>query len=239
MELVEGGELLDRIVSKSVYNEKEARDVCTILFDTIAYMHEQNVAHRDLKLENLLLMSSDNDMDIKIADFGFAKIAKTDYSLRTGCGTPCYVAPEIIRRQNYGTKVDMWSMGVIVYLLLSGTLPFYSENMQDMFGLIKKGDYTFHEEQWGNISDDAKDLVSQLLTVDPKKRISASEALNSNWIRSEELESHDLGSNLQELKKFNAKRKLKQAVMVVMANNKMTRMLERLRLCDSESDDVD
>lgn len=110
-EYLEGGELFDRIVDKSSYTESEARDVCNILFCALAYCHNHEIVHRDLKPENLLLQNKHSDSEIKIADFGFAKQAKDDHSLSTMCGTPGYVAPEILRRERYGTKADMWSMG--------------------------------------------------------------------------------------------------------------------------------
>lgn len=119
-EQMKGGELFDRIVSKSFYNEKEARDVCKILFEAIGYCHSKSIAHRDLKPENLLLQSEDNDSAIKIADFGFAKKVLTPNSLTTQCGTPGYVAPEILEGVAYDTKSDMWSLGVIIYILLGG-----------------------------------------------------------------------------------------------------------------------
>lgn len=120
MEQMCGGELFDRVVAKAYYNEKEARDTCKILLEAVRYCHANNVAHRDLKPENLLLPRSDNDSDVKIADFGFAKWCFKPKSLKTQCGTPGYVAPEILRGELYDTKVDMWSIGVILYILLGG-----------------------------------------------------------------------------------------------------------------------
>merc|ERR1712085_136316 len=122
-----GGELFDRIVAKSYYNEKEARDVCKILFEAIGMCHDNAVAHRDLKPENLLLRSEDNDSEIKIANFGFAKKVLKPNSLTTQCGTPGYVAPEILEGNAYDTKSDMWSLGVIVYILLGGILHLLSK----------------------------------------------------------------------------------------------------------------
>jgi len=216
-ERMRGGELFDRVVSKAYYNEKEARDVCKILFDAIGYCHKKNVAHRDLKPENLLLMSEINDSDIKIADFGFAKRAPTSACLTTQCGTPGYVAPEILEGARYGTKCDMWSLGVIVYILLGGYPPFIEDNQRELFRKIKRGSYEFHAEYWGGVSSEAKELIQQLLTVNPNQRISAEEALKSKWMTGDDeaLAKQDLGLNLQELKKFNAKRKFKAAVKVV------------------------
>lgn len=223
-ELMRGGELFDRIVTKNYYNEKEARDVCKILFEALNFCHEQKIAHRDLKPENLLLMSRSNDREIKIADFGFAKRVNSEHCLMTQCGTPGYVAPEILHGVPYGTKSDMWSLGVITYILLGGYPPFIEQNQRELFKKIKKGQYEFHPEYWGSISPDAKDLISMLLTVDPNKRITARNALNSSWVLGgdSQLAGYDLGANLQQFRKYNAKRKLRQAVLTLMATNKMT-----------------
>mmetsp|Transcript_30832 Transcript_30832/g.72349 ORF Transcript_30832/g.72349 Transcript_30832/m.72349 type:complete len:217 (-) Transcript_30832:137-787(-) len=145
MEKVAGGELFDRIVQKSYYNEKEARDTCVTLLRAIQYCHSKQVAHRDLKPQNLLLLSTQNDTDIKLADFGFAKSCPNDHSLRTQCGTPGYVAPEILEGVAYGTKSDLWSLGVIMYILLGGYPPFTGKDNREMFRKIRKGQYKFHE----------------------------------------------------------------------------------------------
>jgi len=224
MEKMMGGELFDRIVAKSYYNEKEARDVCKILFEAIGMCHDNSVAHRDLKPENLLLRSEENDSEIKIADFGFAKKVLTPNSLTTQCGTPGYVAPEILEGNAYDTKSDMWSLGVIVYILLGGYPPFIEQNQRELFRKIRKGNYEFHEEYWGSVSSEAKDLISCLLVVQPSKRMSASEALKHKWMTQDEkvLEGQSLDTNLVELRKYNAKRKFKAAVNAVILANKMT-----------------
>lgn len=224
MERMSGGELFDRIVAKLYYNEKEARDVCKVLLEAVNYCHMNHVAHRDLKPENLLLLSEENDSDVKIADFGFAKRVFVPNSLTTQCGTPGYVAPEILDGIAYDTKADMWSVGVILYILLGGYPPFIEKNQRDLFRKIRRGEYEFHEEYWGAVSKDAKDLISSLLTVDPRRRLSADQALQNKWILGddEELARKDLGANLEEFKKFNAKRKFKAAVNSVIIINKLT-----------------
>lgn len=226
-----GGELFDRIVAKSYYNEKEARDVCKILFEALKYCHSKNVAHRDLKPENLLLMSKHNDSEIKIADFGFAKETTSSTCLLTQCGTPGYVAPEILEGVPYGTKADMWSLGVITYILLGGYPPFIEKNQKELFRKIRHGQYEFHVEYWGQVSTTAKDLISSLLTVDPFRRLTAEEALANQWITGDAslLEGKDLGVNLQEFKKFNGKRKFKAAVNAVIARNKLVSLGENFQ----------
>mmetsp|Transcript_66951 Transcript_66951/g.193497 ORF Transcript_66951/g.193497 Transcript_66951/m.193497 type:complete len:368 (-) Transcript_66951:90-1193(-) len=218
-----GGELFDRIVQKSYYNEKEARDVCVILFDAIRYCHKHKVAHRDLKPENLLLTSESDDSDIKIADFGFAKKVTKPNSLTTQCGTPGYVAPEILEGKPYDTQADMWSLGVIVYILLGGYPPFIEQNQRELFRKIRKGQYEFHEEYWGQVSKDAKSLITKCLTVSPEKRYDAEVAMKDKWIGADasKLANQDLGNNLEKFKAFNAKRKFKAAVKTVVAANKL------------------
>jgi len=218
-----GGELFDRIVQKSYYNEKEARDTCEIIFSAIHYCHKMKVAHRDLKPENLLLTSENDDSDIKIADFGFAKRVEKPKSLTTQCGTPGYVAAEILEGKPYDTQADMWSIGVIVYILLGGYPPFIESNQRTLFRKIRKGQYEFHEEYWGQVSEDAKDLIRNLLTVDPDQRFDSSRALANKWIGADAktLAALDLETNLDRFKKYNAKRKFKAAVSTVMAANKL------------------
>jgi len=226
-----GGELFDRIVAKSYYNEKEARDVCKILFEAIGMCHKNSVAHRDLKPENLLLRSEDNDSEIKIADFGFAKKVLTPNSLTTQCGTPGYVAPEILEGNAYDTKSDMWSLGVIVYILLGGYPPFIEQNQRELFRKIRKGNYEFHEEYWGSVSPEAKDLISSLLVVNPSKRMSATDALQHKWMVQDGkvLEGQSLDANLAEFKKYNAKRKFKAAVTAVITAQKLTSLGNNFR----------
>jgi len=216
-EQMQGGELFDRIVKKSYYNEMEARGVCKILFEAMKYCHSKNIAHRDLKPENLLLMTKDNDSDIKIADFGFAKETTSSACLLTQCGTPNYVAPEILEGVPYGTKADMWSLGVITYILLGGYPPFMDKNQKALFSKIRLGQYEFHDRYWANVSTSAKDLISSLLTTDPFKRVSAEQVLDNPWMKRDatQLSRKDLGANLQELKNFNAKRKFRTTVYAV------------------------
>lgn len=231
MEIMSGGELFDRVVAKLYYNEKEARDTCKILLEAVGYCHKNSVAHRDLKPENLLLQSNTNDSDIKIADFGFAKRVLRANSLTTQCGTPGYVAPEILEGLSYDTKADMWSIGVILYILLGGYPPFIEKNQRNLFRKIRNGDYEFHEEYWGGVSSDAKNLISSLLTVKPANRYSAEQALQDKWILGDDdvLAATNLGVNLQKFKEFNAKRKFKSAVKSVMAINKFNSLGENFR----------
>lgn len=191
--------------------------MCKSLLGALAYCHKQNVAHRLLKPESLFLCSDADDSDIMLADFSYAHRVTSDKCLKTQCGTPGYVAPEILTGVAYGTKADMWSIGVIVYILLGGYPPFIDSNQRELFRKIRKGSYEFEPEYWGKVSKDAKDLILSLLTVDPDARISAEEALHNPWITvsDDALAGKDLGKNLEQFKKFNARRKFKAAVTAV------------------------
>eukprot|EP00752_Nemacystus_decipiens_P005344 g4846.t1 len=224
IEYMRGGELFDRIVKKAYYNEKEARDLCRILLDAVRYCHDLGIVHRDLKPENLLLTSQHDDANVKLADFGFARSIMNGF-VSTQCGTPGYVAPEILRAESYGTSVDMWSIGVIIYILLGGYPPFHDENQTRLFRKIKAGNFKFHPEYWQSISNEAKDLIRRLLTVDPKRRLTAAQAVTHPWLLSKDADllNHNLGVNLEQLKLFNARRKLRAAIKSVLATQKLAK----------------
>ena len=197
-ELVEGGELFDRIVEKEKYSEADARAVVRNMVSAIDYIHGHNVVHRDLKPENILLVSPDDDAQIKLADFGFAKHV---YEATSACGTPGFVAPEILKGNKYGTGVDVWSLGVIVYITLVGYPPFYDENQSRLFEKIKSGRYAFHKKYWSDISENAKDFVRAMLTVDPTCRAAASALLAHPWLAPHDEHPHvELGHSLRHLR---------------------------------------
>ncbi|CBN74237.1 Myosin light chain kinase (MLCK) [Ectocarpus siliculosus] len=226
LELMEGGELFDRIVQKQYYNEAEARDVCLTFLEAMKYTHGQGVVHRDLKPENLLLASKSDDSSIRLADFGFA-VSVLDGYVTDQCGTPGYVAPEILRSRPYGTSVDMWSIGVIIYIILAGYPPFHDEDQNRLYRKIKAGHYRFDPEYWNDVSSEAKDLIRKLLTVDPTRRLTAAEACEHPWLSTARgnLTQHDLGAGLEKLKIFNATRKLRAAIRSVLLSKKIARDL--------------
>lgn len=180
MELVTGGELFDRIVEKGSYTEKDASALIRQILEAVDYMHSQGVVHRDLKPENLLYYNSDPESKIMISDFGLSKMEDSGI-MATACGTPGYVAPEVLSQKPYGKAVDVWSIGVIAYILLCGYPPFYDENDANLFAQILKGEFEFDSPYWDDISDSAKDFISRLICVDPEKRYSCKEALAHPW----------------------------------------------------------
>jgi len=182
-EIVSGGELFDRIVNKGSYTEKDAAELVIKFVQALDYLHDKGIVHRDLKPENLLLKSVDNDTDVKLADFGLSKIMGEKVLMQTACGTPGYVAPEILQARGYGKEVDMWSVGVITYILICGFPPFYNENVPLLFESIMKADFDYPAEYWDDVSDDCVDFIDSLLVVDPKKRLSTKQALEHTWLK--------------------------------------------------------
>lgn len=227
MELLTGGELFDRIVNvyPDGYSEETASTLIKKIVQSIKYLHKLGIVHRDLKPENLLYQSPHDDAAIKITDFGLAKIANGELLLKTACGTPNYVAPEVLLNNGYGPAVDMWSIGVILYILLCGFPPFYSENTPDLFDQIIHGKYDFPSPYWDRVSSQAKDLIKNLLQVDPQIRFTPDDCLNHPWITGH-TEKEKLPKIIDQLKKFNAKRKFKITVEAVIAAQ---RFLTRLR----------
>lgn len=226
-EYMAGGELFERIVKKNFYSEREARDLVKVLLETIAFCHSANVVHRDLKPENLLLSSTEDDADIKLADFGFAKKAleKGDAGLSTACGTPGYVAPEILMSKSYGKEVDIWSIGVITYILLCGYPPFHHDNQSMLFKLIKTGRYEFDSPYWDDVSAEAKHIISKMLLLQPAERWTALQLLEHPWIAEDVVKDVQLTTALEELRKFNARRKFRAAVSTVKATISLTKGL--------------
>jgi serine/threonine protein kinase len=217
MELISGGDLFDRIGEKKSYSEADARDLIVKMLKAVAYCHIRKIAHCDMKPKNLLLMSEDNDSFIKLADFGFAARVHEPKCLTKQCGTPFFVAPEILLRKGYDQQSDMWSVGCIIFLLLSGNLPFMGRSQKELFRKIVAGKYEFKPEDWDSVSDDAKDLVTRLLVLDPDKRMTAAEAVRHPWLKAarERLSLVNLQSTSQRLKTFNARMKLRTAMIAV------------------------
>jgi len=239
LELLTGGELFDRIVSKGSYSEKEASDVIRSVTSAISYLHSIGIVHRDLKPENLIYQNERSDSPIKITDFGLAKFrgGKGQQYMTTACGTPGYVAPEVLKNEPYGKEVDMWSLGVILYILLCGFPPFYHESTQQLYKQIKRGEYDFPEPYWTNISDSAKDLVRGLLTVDPKKRLTGEQVLKHPWVVGIGVSTKSFGdAHATRIKTLQAKRILRRAVRTIIAINKFSAALRAIADAPTKQD---
>jgi len=227
-EFMEGGELFDAIVSKGEddpegYSEKWAQDIAEDVALALQYLHKNNVVHRDLKPENLLLKTKAKDsVEVKIADFGFAQILDEKHKkLHERLGTPGYAAPEILQDRAYGTEADIWSFGVILYILLCGYPPFDSEDEDEMDRNICLGVYDFDEEDWSQISPSAKDLVNKCLTVDQKNRYTADQILQHPWMKLSLQDAKHNAKVVSRLKKYQAKKRWKKAGHSIRASVRM------------------
>jgi len=221
LELITGGELFDKIIELQSYSERDASILVHQVISAVEHLHEKKVVHRDLKPENLLLSSNSLDAKIKLADFGLSAFIQDDQKLTKAVGTPGYIAPEVILTldeeiNGYGIEVDMWSVGIITYILLCGFPPFYAEDDDDSFDLVVAGKFNFPDPYWTNISQSAKDFIKNLLVVDPEKRFSASQAVEHPWIKSNDVSEHLSGAQ-EQLKKFNAKKRWKKGITTVIA----------------------
>ncbi|CAJ0842934.1 14526_t:CDS:2 [Entrophospora sp. SA101] len=217
-DLASGGELFSQLLLKGSYTEKDAADLARKLLEGVAYLHDLGIVHRDLKPENLLFKDTSEDADILITDFGLSKIlTSTEDVLFTACGTPDYVAPEVLLQVGHNKPVDVWSIGVILYVMLCGYTPFWGENQAELFESIMSGEYDFEEEYWSEISDSAMDLIEKMLTHDPSKRITAKEACKHPWF-----ESAKKVDILEKVKSnFSAKERFKKAVHIVRGVNRL------------------
>lgn len=223
LELVTGGELFDRIVERGYYSELDAAQVVKQALEAVAYIHDNNVVHRDLKPENLLYSDESENAVLMVADFGLSKINPDNLQLKTVCGTPGYVAPEVLLGRKYGSPVDMWAVGVITYILLCGYEPFYDERGDSyMFRKLIKARYEFDSPSWDGISANAKDLISKLITLDPSKRLTARQALQHPWVTGKAANYVHMETTVTKLKAFNARRKLKAVFNVVTASHRMS-----------------
>jgi len=219
LEYISGGELFDQIVSRGSFGEKDARKIVSQILNGIGYLHGLGVAHRDLKPENLLC--SIEDERVVVSDFGLAKIFSRGELLKTHCGTPHYAAPEIVRGDlTYDMMCDMWSIGVITFVLLSGCFPFHSDDEEILKKLIVNANFTFPPEQWSNISDKAKNFIRSLLVVDASKRMTAADALRHPWIHDDTVQNRfNLRSSMESF--TSKKRTLKESSNAMAVEQKM------------------
>ena len=225
-ELCTGGELFDKIVEVKYFSEDVARNIMRQLFSAVEYCHEKGVIHRDLKPENILIESSEEKyrdfFHIKIIDFGTCEILKKN-KLTEQIGTSFYIAPEVLKN-GYNEKCDLWSCGIILYILLCGSPPFYGKNEKEIFSKILEGNFTFKHKIWNKISYEGKNLVKKLLELNPDKRLSAKEALEDDWFK---ISSNPIsGKNninliifIKNITEFCAEQKLQQATLAFLVHN--------------------
>lgn len=200
---LEGGELFEKIKSKGLYRESDARPVMRNFISALQYLHSKNIVHRDLKPENLLLATKENNWDLKIADFGLATIIEGGAKLTLRCGSPGYVAPELLQEKGYDCQSDMFSVGVIFYIILTGRPLFKGNNTDEILEKNMKCEYTLTDRPWESISDSAKDLCLKLLKEDPAERITAEQALAHDWFSPEVAEATANGIVGVQMAEFN------------------------------------
>ncbi|XP_021906163.1 calcium-dependent protein kinase 33 [Carica papaya] len=230
MELCAGGELFERIIAKGHYSERAAASICRAIVNVVHICHFMGVMHRDLKPENFLLSSKEENALLKATDFGLSVFIEEGKEYQDIVGSAYYVAPEVLQRK-YGKEIDIWSAGVILYILLSGVPPFWAETEKGIFAAILEGNIDFDSDPWPTISNSAKDLVRRMLTQDPKQRITSAQVLEHPWIR----EGGDASDKpidsavLSRMKQFRAMNKLKKLALKVIAENLSTEEIQGLK----------
>ncbi|XP_076673407.1 calcium/calmodulin-dependent protein kinase II isoform X37 [Andrena cerasifolii] len=236
-DLVTGGELFEDIVAREFYSEADASHCIQQILESVHHCHHNGVVHRDLKPENLLLASKAKGAAVKLADFGLAIEVQGEAQAWFGfAGTPGYLSPEVLKKEPYGKPVDIWACGVILYILLVGYPPFWDEDQHRLYAQIKTGSYDYPGPEWDTVTPEAKNLINQMLTVNPSKRITASEALKHPWICQRERVASVVHrqETVECLKKFNARRKLKGVILTTMlaTRNFTTRRQEIIKMTE-------
>eukprot|EP00922_Rhytidocystis_sp_ex-Travisia-forbesii_P018959 GHVS01028157.1.p1 GENE.GHVS01028157.1~~GHVS01028157.1.p1 ORF type:complete len:647 (+),score=89.52 GHVS01028157.1:191-2131(+) len=233
-EVYSGGELFDAIIDRQKFSEKDAASCMKQVLSGVSYLHRHKLVHRDLKPENLLLESKSNDALIKIVDFGLAAHFSPQEVLRDKLGTAYYIAPEVLQ-SNYDEKCDVWSCGVILYILLCGYPPFNGVNDAAIMDKVRLGEFEFPEKDWHEVSADAKSLIREMLTINSEKRISSEKALGHKWIvdttneMASKVESKALTGVVSSMRRFQKTQKLAQAAMLFMGS-KLTSVEETKEL---------
>uniref|UniRef100_A0A915KJ14 Protein kinase domain-containing protein n=1 Tax=Romanomermis culicivorax TaxID=13658 RepID=A0A915KJ14_ROMCU len=218
-DLVTGGELFEDIVAREFYSEADASNCIQQVLLGVQFLHANDLVHRDLKPENLLLASKSKGAAVKLADFGLAIEVQGDQEAWFGfAGTPGYLSPEVLKKEPYGKPVDLWACGVILYILLVGYPPFWDEDQHRLYAQIKAGSYDYPSPEWDTVTPEAKNLINSMLTTNPRKRITADQALKHPWICQREKVASLMHrqDTVDCLKKFNARRKLKGAILTTM-----------------------
>jgi calcium-dependent protein kinase len=233
MELCSGGELFDRIIDAGQFSEKDAAIVMQQMLRAIFYLHEQHVCHRDLKPENFLFQNKDPIASnfLKLIDFGLSAKFTDGGLMSSRAGTPYYVAPQVLAGK-YNHLCDLWSAGVIMFVLLSGFPPFFGQTDQEVLAKVKQGHLSFSGKEWKGISDDAKDLVRMLVKMDPKDRLNAEQALNHSWIQNCAPQASNVSlptSFVPKLRRFRCRSKFAKAALHVIASQLNEGQIKSLR----------
>ncbi len=223
MEECTGGELFDRIIEriqkKDMFSEKEAAKMFKQMMAAICYCHGQKICHRDLKPENLLFLNSSSDSPLKVIDFGLSRVfGSTDHKMTTKVGTAYYVSPEVLSG-DYDEKCDVWSSGVILYILLCGDPPFNGSNDNDIYRKIQSKKFSFPSPKWDNISEDAKDLIRNML-AEPDCRYTAEEVLQHDWVKNlaPNAQESQININSEYLQRYKNINKFQKAVLTFIAS---------------------
>ncbi|XP_026425435.1 calcium-dependent protein kinase 13-like [Papaver somniferum] len=230
MELCEGGELFDRIVARGHYTERAAASVVRTIMDVVQHCHNNGVIHRDLKPENFLFANKKETSPLKAIDFGLSIFFKPGEKFSEIVGSPYYMAPEVLKR-NYGPEIDIWSAGVILYILLCGVPPFWAESEQGVAQAILRGTIDFKRDPWPNVSENAKNLVQKMLEPDPKLRLTAKQVLEHPWIlNAKKAPNVPLGDVVKSrLKQFSVMNRFKRKALRVIADHLSTEEVEDIR----------
>jgi calcium-dependent protein kinase len=230
MELCEGGELFDKIIDLGYFSEHDAATCLSQILSAIFYLHKHMITHRDLKPENFLLETKAKDSPLKVIDFGLSCKFTAGKPLTTKAGTPYYVAPQVLQG-SYDHKADVWSCGVLLYVLLCGYPPFYGDNDGQILAMVKKGEFDFPPEEWDEVSNDAKELVGKLLAFDPAKRPECEEALAHGWFAKNKDPANKeslKGNFMGKLKTFHKSGKLKKVALTAIARTLPAKEIKEL-----------
>ncbi len=233
-------EIEKRASAGFVYSEAVASHYMRQILDAIRYCHQNNIIHRDIKPHCVLLSSRENSAPIKLGGFGISIELPDDEYITSGrIGTPNYMSPEVVLRQPYGKPVDVWSCGVVLFVLLSGSLPFVGNNRR-LFELVSRANLMMRKKQWDHVSETAKDLLKKMLVLDPNKRMTVEDALQHQWIRERErfAPKRHLNETVDEMKKFNARRRLKSLVLSAVSSQEWQRPIVSVET-DAADDEAD
>lgn len=231
MEYCSGGDILEHMIQKGQFNERRAAEIFEKVLSAVCYLHSLNICHRDIKPENFMFISKHPDADLKCIDFGVsAKFRKGEEEMDNLVGTPQFIAPEVLKKK-YGKECDVWSLGVMLYVLLSGRFPFDGKSRDEIFSLILSGKFGFQHRTWKSISNEAKDLISRFLVLNPAKRITIRQALRHPWFKilNNTSSSHIPLEIFENLKKIQAPSKLRQAAMKIAIQHLTLEEIEDLR----------